>query len=151
AHVRNLGAYAALDGSLVFDLNDFDETAPGPWEWDLKRFATSLILAGEESGQSAARCEKSARLFVRSYREHLMAFAAMRFAALSRYRIVRRPGTPLLNAIFRDAERVTPMRNMEKLTILKGGRVRFHDRPPLLEHVSPRIAAAVVDSLRHYA
>src|SRR5262245_31179142 len=49
AHVRNLGAYQALDGSLVFDLNDFDETIPGPWEWDVKRLAVSLVLAGEEA------------------------------------------------------------------------------------------------------
>src|SRR5262245_24389105 len=80
AHIRNLGAYEALDGSLVFDINDFDETIAGPWEWDVKRLATSLILAGLESGQSEARCEESVRLFVRAYREHLMVFAPMRFA-----------------------------------------------------------------------
>src|SRR5438128_10687288 len=71
AHVRNLGAYAALDGSLVFDINDFDETIPGPWEWDVKRLATSLVLAAEESGQRPGRCEDGVRLFVRSYRDHL--------------------------------------------------------------------------------
>src|SRR5262245_31032622 len=150
AHVRNLGAYQALDGSLVFDINDFDETIPGPWEWDVKRLATSLILAGEESGQSSARCEESVRVFMRSYREHLMMFAAMRFATLSRYRITRRPGTGLLDGIFREAERVTPMRNLRKLTIERGGHVRFHDRKPVLEHVSPRFAARVVGALRKY-
>ena len=50
AHVRNLGAYAAPEGYLVFDINDFDETLPGPWEWDLKRLATSLVLAAREAG-----------------------------------------------------------------------------------------------------
>ena len=50
AHLRNLGAYAAPDGHLVFDLNDFDETTPGPWEWDLKRLATSAVLCGREAG-----------------------------------------------------------------------------------------------------
>ena len=50
AHVRNLGAYAAPEGYLVFDINDFDETVPGPWEWDLKRLATSLVLAAREAG-----------------------------------------------------------------------------------------------------
>jgi uncharacterized protein (DUF2252 family) len=150
AHIRNLGAYAALDGSLVFDINDFDETTPGPWEWDVKRLATSLILAGKESGQSATRCEESVRLFVNSYREHLMVFATMRFATLSRYRITRRPGTPLLDEIFREAGRVTPMRNLKKLTVARGGRVHFHDRSPLLEHVSDRLAAEVVNSLRKY-
>jgi len=150
AHVRNLGAYAALDGSLVFDLNDFDETVVGPWEWDVKRLATSLILAGAETGQSSGRCEESVRLFVRSYREHLTLFATMRFATLSRYRITRRPGTPLLEAILRDAERVTPMRNLKKLTFERAGRVRFHDRRPLLAHVSSRLAAEVVNALRGY-
>ena len=150
AHVRNLGAYAALDGSLVFDINDFDETARGPWEWDVKRFATSLILAGEESGQSRTRCEESVRLFVRSYRQYLRMFATMRFATLSRYRITRRPDAVLLEAIFREAGRVTPMRNLEKLTIERGGRVRFHDRPPILEHVSTRLAGDVVRALDKY-
>jgi uncharacterized protein (DUF2252 family) len=151
AHVRNLGAYAALDGTLVFDLNDFDETTAGPWEWDVKRLATSLILAGEESGLSRTRCEESVRLFVRSYRSYLRVFATMRFATLGRYLITRRRGNPLLDAIFRDAERVTPMRNLKKLTIERGGRVRFHDRPPVLEHVSARLAADIVSALGKYA
>jgi uncharacterized protein (DUF2252 family) len=151
AHVRNLGAYAALDGTLVFDLNDFDETIAGPWEWDVKRLATSLILAGEESGQSEAQCEASVRLFVRSYRTHLSMFATMRFATLGRYLISRRRRNPLLDAILRDAQRVTPMRNLEKLTIARGGGVRFHDRSPVLEHVSTRLAADVVRALGQYA
>ncbi len=50
AHVRNLGAYAAPDGRLVFDINDFDETIRGPFEWDLKRMAASLVLAGRAAG-----------------------------------------------------------------------------------------------------
>jgi len=151
AHVRNLGAYAAVDGTLVFDLNDFDETTVGPWEWDVKRFATSLILAGEESGLSRAQCDVSVRAFVNSYRTHLTMFATMRFARLARYLITRRPDSPLLEEIFREAERVTPMRNLKKLTIRRGGRVRFHDRPPLLEHVSARLAADVVSALGGYA
>ena len=50
AHVRNLGAFAAPDGRLVFDINDFDETTRAPFEWDLKRLAASLVLAGREAG-----------------------------------------------------------------------------------------------------
>ena len=49
AHVRNLGAFAAPDGRLVFDINDFDETTRGPFKWDLKRMATSIVLAGREA------------------------------------------------------------------------------------------------------
>src|ERR1700687_5205707 len=79
AHVRNLGAYAAPDGRLVFDINDFDETVPGPWEWDVKRLRTSLVLAGRESDQSESRCEEGVRAFVASYRQHLREFAIMSF------------------------------------------------------------------------
>jgi len=151
AHVRNLGAYAALDGSLVFDINDFDETTAGPWEWDVKRLAASLILAGEEAGQSTATCEEGIRLFVRSYRAFLNTFATMRFATLSRYRITRQQHTALLDAILRDAERVTPKRNLEKLTYERRGRVQFHDRPPNLEHVPARVGAQVIAALGTYA
>ena len=55
AHVRNLGAYSAPDGRLVFDINDFDETIRAPWEWDVRRLATSLVLAGREAGDSDRR------------------------------------------------------------------------------------------------
>jgi len=150
AHVRNLGAYAAPDGSLVFDINDFDETMPGPWEWDVKRLATSLVLAGEESGQSPSRCEECARRFVASYRAYLRIFATMPFAKLARYRIARRRGEPLLNEIFADAERTTPARNLRKLAVEDGGRWRFHDRPPNLERVAGATAARVVRALAAY-
>ena len=151
AHVRNLGAYAAPDGRLVFDLNDFDETIRGPWEWDVKRLATSLMLAGREAELSQTRCEDSIRLFVRSYREHLTMFAAMGFAALARYLITRRQRDPLLEQIFREAGRVTPARNLKKLTVWRRGRAQFHDRPPLLERVSAQLAARVGSALRTYA
>jgi uncharacterized protein (DUF2252 family) len=151
AHVHNLGAYGALDGTLVFDLNDFDETITGPWEWDVKRLATSLILAGEASGQSEARCAASVRSFVLSYRTHLRMFGEMRFARLARYLISRRRRSTLLAEIFREAERMTPQRNLMKLTIQRRGRVSFHDRPPVLEHISARLAADVVRALRKYA
>src|SRR5215471_16745541 len=59
AQVRNLGAYAAPEGHLVFDINDFDETITGPWEWDLKRLATSLVLAGREAGEGNSVCRDS--------------------------------------------------------------------------------------------
>jgi uncharacterized protein (DUF2252 family) len=150
AHVRNLGAYAAPDGTLVFDINDFDETVEGPWEWDVKRFATSLVLASEESGQPSSRCEESVRLFVASYRLHLRAFAAMPFAKLARYLIWRRRDEPLLNEIFAIARRATPAENLRKYSVERRGRWRFHDKPPNLEHVSSRTARHVVHGLAAY-
>lgn len=150
AHVRNLGAYAAPDGALVFDLNDFDETVEGPWEWDVKRLATSLVLACEESGLSARVGEASVRAFAASYRAHLNVFGAMPFAKLSRYFITRRADEPVLQAIFVDAQRTTPRRNLEHLANRRGRRFVFHDRHPVLEHVSGRVAAEVLGGLDRY-
>src|SRR5215472_9317946 len=71
AHVRNLGAFAAPDGHLVFDINDFDESMHGPWEWDLKRLATSFVLAGREAGERDRACGEAVELLARSYRRSL--------------------------------------------------------------------------------
>jgi uncharacterized protein (DUF2252 family) len=150
AHVRNLGAYAALDGAIVFDLNDFDETIRGPWEWDVKRLATSLVLAGGEAGLGSGRCEESVRVFVASYRWHLRMFATMRFAALARYLIARRNDDSVLDDVLEEARRITPTRNLRRLTIEMRSRVRFHDRRPDLRHLSPRISADVIRSLTAY-
>src|SRR5262249_2467306 len=116
----------------------------------VKRLATSLVLAGSDAGQSQARCEESVRLFVRSYRNYLRLFATMRFATLARYLISRRRRNPLLDGIFREAGRVTPRKNLEKLTVQRAGRVRFHDRRPLLQHVSAPLAADIVRALGNY-
>jgi len=162
AHVRNLGAYAAPDGTLVFDINDFDETIPGPWEWDVKRLATSLVLAAEESGEPERRQAESVRRFVASYRESLRRFASMPYRALGRHLIIRRRDDLVLEEIFADAQRTTPARNLKKLANVKAGktpnaaavgeeqRFRFHDRTPDLEHVSDHTAAEVLASLRAY-
>src|SRR5271167_628367 len=64
AHVQNLGAFGGgPDGHLIFDINDFDETIRGPWEWDVKRMATSLILAGREARNSERQCKEAVLQF----------------------------------------------------------------------------------------
>src|SRR5580704_9559126 len=68
AHVRNLGAFAAPDGRLVFDINDFDETIVAPFEWDVKRMATSLVLAGRAAGAKNLHCREAAAVFLERYR-----------------------------------------------------------------------------------
>ncbi len=67
AHVRNLGAFAAPDGRLVFDINDFDETIRGPFEWDLKRMAASLVLAGRAAGHKDSSARKAAAACIERY------------------------------------------------------------------------------------
>ena len=152
AHVRNLGAYAAPEGHLVFDINDFDETIAGPWEWDLKRLATSLVLAGREAGESNSVCRKSVEEMVRSYRTSMNRFAALVLCELAKVEIRRgEKGTPV-HAVLQKASRVTPIQTLKKLAVAhprKGH--QFHDTPPVLRHVDGRTRSEVVSSLAQYA
>jgi len=75
AHLSNFGLYASPERALVFDLNDFDETLPGPWEWDIKRLAASLEVAGRDNGYRPGRRRKIVIAAVRRYREAMRSFA----------------------------------------------------------------------------
>ncbi len=81
AHVQNMGSFASPAGNLIFDLNDFDETIRGPWEWDVKRMATSIILAGREAGQKRATCRAAAEVFAGAYSISMEEFSAPAGAA----------------------------------------------------------------------
>ena len=151
AHVHNLGAYAAPEGHLVFDINDFDETIAGPWEWDLKRLATSLVLAGREGGEGNSVCRDSVEEMVRSYRTSMNRFAAMTVCELARVEIRRgERGTPV-HAVLQKASRVTPIGTLKKLAVAhpRMGH-RFHDTPPVLRHVDAKTRSQVVASLPQY-
>ena len=151
AHVRNLGAYAAPEGHLVFDINDFDETVPGPWEWDVKRLAASLVLAGREAGKSNRACRDSVEEMVRSYRTSMKRFAEMGVCELARVEIVRgAKGTPV-HAVLHKASRATPIEALKKLAVAdrRAGH-RFHDRPPVLRHVHTKTRKQILKSLRAY-
>jgi uncharacterized protein (DUF2252 family) len=78
AHLSNFGMFGSPERTLVFDINDFDETAPGPWEWDVKRLAASFAIAGRENGFSTKQNRSIVLETVRSYREAMHAFGAMR-------------------------------------------------------------------------
>ena len=76
AHLSNFGAYASPERQLVFDINDFDETLPGPFEWDVKRLAASFVVAGRDNGFSRKQYRKATLAAVESYRTAMQAFAA---------------------------------------------------------------------------
>lgn len=78
AHLANFGHYASPERQLVFDLNDFDETLPGPWEWDVKRLAASLFIAARHNGLSKKRSRSVTRRSVRSYRKAMAYFSKIR-------------------------------------------------------------------------
>jgi uncharacterized protein (DUF2252 family) len=79
AHLSNFGAFASPERNLVFDVNDFDETLPGPFEWDVKRLAASLIVAGRDNGFTAKACRKLALVSAEAYRTAMRGFAEQTF------------------------------------------------------------------------
>jgi uncharacterized protein (DUF2252 family) len=76
-HLSNFGGYASPERTLLFDVNDFDETLPGPWEWDVKRLAASLVVAGRGNGFDGSDCRRAARSAVASYRNRMTEFSEM--------------------------------------------------------------------------
>ncbi|MGW7682651.1 DUF2252 domain-containing protein [Kribbella sp. NPDC054772] len=82
AHLSNFGAFASPDRRLVFDINDFDETLPGPFEWDVKRLAASFVVAGRDNGFSAKQIRDVVEAVVRSYRESVRDFAGQPILAV---------------------------------------------------------------------
>ena len=148
AHVQNLGAFEAPDGRLIFDINDFDETIVGPWEWDVKRMSASLMLAGREAGNSDKECRTAVLAFAARYRERMDHFAEMPSVELARFQIFR--ALDCLETVLRKAERTTPRHNLEKLTYERGGRHIFHDQKPVQFHISQREADAAKASLGQY-
>ena len=78
AHLLNFGAYATPERRVIFDINDLDETLPGPWEWDMKRLAASFVLACRDNGFSEDGARDAALSCVRSYREHMAEYSKMR-------------------------------------------------------------------------
>lgn len=150
AHVQNVGAFAAPDGHLIFDLNDFDESIPGPWEWDVLRMAASLVLAGREAGNADRENSDAIRAFVRAYRESMDQFAEMTFLEIVRFEVKRYLRAGPAHVALARAERASPQHALAKLTVGGVRMRRFHDRPPILRHVPDRVAADVIRSLASY-
>jgi len=153
AHVRNLGAFAAPDGRLVFDINDFDETVRAPFEWDLKRLAVSLTLAGRFLGIKKSGGESAVLTFVQRFRTFIDTFSRMPVVELARYQVHRFQRINPVSKALLKAERATPQHNLEQLTqpgkAPEGHRI-FKDEKPLLVRLSPGQRRAVLASLVEY-
>ncbi|MFP8883399.1 DUF2252 domain-containing protein [Streptomyces mangrovi] len=159
AHAANFGLYGDARGGLTIDLNDFDETVRGPWEWDLKRLAASLVLAGREAGADEDVCRAAARDAAGAYRHTLRLLARMPAAdawnAVADEELVSHAdahdllGT--LRRVSEKARRNTSARFAARSTreTGDGGRV-FVDAPPVLRRASDEEAAAVAASLEEY-
>ena len=150
AHVHNLGAYSAPDGRLVFDINDFDETIRAYWEWDLKRLATSLVLAGREAGNPDRHCRQSVLVCANDYRTKMLEFSKMTCIEVHKYRIHRQFSGKTGSSVLRRAERETPDRTLMKLTVPHGQSQMFKEDKPVLSRPGKSMASEVLRSLKPY-
>jgi uncharacterized protein (DUF2252 family) len=154
AHVRNLGAYAAPDGRLVFDINDFDETIRGPFEWDLKRMAASLVLAGRAAGHKDGSARKAAAACIERYAAQMRTFIRMTLLDVNRFQVHRIDLAKPVHAALTKAERATPQHTLQQLTALASARSgaprRFKQSEPMLTRVTSARAAVVLASLLPY-
>ncbi|MFI9205678.1 DUF2252 domain-containing protein [Streptomyces sp. NPDC053048] len=159
AHAANFGLYGDARGELIIDLNDFDETVYGPWEWDVKRLAASLVLAGREAGADELTCRAAARDAVGAYRHTMRLLARMpaveAWNAIADEQLVSHAdahqlvGT--LERVVEKARRNTGARFAARATEKDGtGGRRFVDAPPVLRRIPDREAAAVAAALGEY-
>jgi uncharacterized protein (DUF2252 family) len=151
AHLLNFGIYATPERRLVFDVNDFDETLAAPFEWDLKRLATSLVVAGRDRGFAAAECATAAQASVAAYRKRMLSLAQMghlevwysRLDADDLVKLGARTADRRLAAdVVRKAQHHTNLDALDKLTEVVDGRRRIIDSPPLIQHL-PELAGGV--------
>jgi uncharacterized protein (DUF2252 family) len=158
AHAANFGLYGTPEGKIVMDINDFDETLPGPWEWDMKRLATSLVLAGREGGVSEKGCWDAASDAVRAYRgaaRHLAEIPFMEsWSALGDESVLSKSKADDLVDNFSKAaskaRKNTSARVAAKWTRREGEHIRFVPDPPVLTRISESVAREVVDALPSY-
>jgi uncharacterized protein (DUF2252 family) len=148
AHLLNFGAYASPERALLFDLNDFDETLPGPWEWDVKRLAASLVVAGLENGFDAADCREAAQASVASYRRRMAEFSEMGELEVWYSRVSKEEISGLLSdaspeqttrkklsKAVRKARGRDSLQALSRLTKIVDGQRMIIDDPPLLVRI----------------
>ena len=160
AHLLNFGMYAAPDRRLVFDVNDFDETLPAPFEWDVKRLAASFAVAARDHGYKDRDAHTAARLTVRSYRTKMASYAAMRFVDVWYSRIDIDEVSRLFDVLqpkaavrrrHRDiaqARRRTSQRAFLKMCDQVQGQYRIRSAPPVIVRFPVEGYPGVLEELR---
>ena len=147
AHLSNFGIFATPEREVVFDVNDFDETYPGPWEWDLKRLAASAVVAGRGNGFDDSTCRKLASVVARSYRAAMQRFASMTILDVWYYHVdassvvdlfAKYAGKSAKQAgkTVKKARSHTGERTLEKMTHMVDGKRQITNAPPLVVRLS---------------
>lgn len=163
-HLLNFGTFGTPERRLIFAINDFDETLPAPWEWDIKRLAASFVVASRNNGFSAEEAREAAQASVRSYRERMREFAKMRGLDLWYHSI---DAAELVESVEDDVARQRAKKRLAKardrdvldedfpeLVTFEDGAHRIRDNPPLIYHLQADdeavIDARVKDGFARY-
>jgi uncharacterized protein (DUF2252 family) len=141
-HLMNFGSFATPERNIIFDINDFDETLPAPWEWDVKRLATSFVLAARANGLSDEEGRDAATKCARSYRKHLAEFCEVgplsgwyaRISAEDFLAGIPKAVAKNVRASIDRAMKQTADVDLPKLTEVINGRMGIRDAPPLIYH-----------------
>jgi uncharacterized protein (DUF2252 family) len=157
-HLLNFGCFGTPERRLIFAINDFDETLPAPWEFDIKRLAASFVVAGRHNGFNAGEAREAAQACVRSYRERMREFAKMGVLDVWYFSI---DAEALLEnvedetAIQRARKRAAKARDRNvldedfpELVTFEGGAHRIRDNPPLIYHMQGEEAALMEARVR---
>jgi len=142
-HAANFGGFASPERRLLFDINDFDETLPAPWEWDVKRLAASVVLASRELGMGGGRCDDAVLDMAESYRQHMREYAEMRalevwYSRMDAEVFIEEASTAAARKRWQEVEEDARLQTAEhifpKIADVVNGRTRIVDHPPLVYH-----------------
>lgn len=154
-HLMNFGGFATPERKLIFDINDFDETHPGPWEWDVKRLAASFVIAGRWRKFSEKNCKKFAWEVVDSYKKNMFEYSKLSalqiwYADIDFVKLVALGHDKDLKEfrnkrIKKATEHTAHEKEFSKMTYLEGGRARIKDEPPLIFHPTGELEKQIFD------
>jgi uncharacterized protein (DUF2252 family) len=153
AHLSNFGLFASPERDLIFDINDFDETLHGPFEWDLKRLAASLVVAGRSRGFDLHANRHAVHRAIHEYRDRMAGYAGMRaidvyyasVAVSSILTFVDKRARPMIESTVKSASHHDALHELPKLTAVIDGNRRIVDRPPVIVHW-PDVTTAIIDA-----
>jgi len=158
-HLLNFGGFATPERRIIFDINDFDETAIAPWEWDVKRLAASFAIAGKWKGFSEKKCDAIIKSIVDSYVFNMEKYASMSalevwYSSID-YEVLINSGSDKdmkrfhLKRLEKAVEHTPHEKEFQELTFKKDGQIRIIDNPPLLFHVDENEETAFLGQVQN--
>ena len=157
-HLMNFGGFATPERNVIFDINDFDETLPGPWEWDVKRLAASFVLAARSTGMTDSQGKTAAIAAMRSYRKTMREFTEMHPREIWYTRVTfddliqmvpKSRQQDIRNRVEKAIAKAGSEMDVPKLAQMVGGHLGIRDTPPLIFHPEGSRSPEFWDLLHH--